>query len=41
MSSNYNSRPRPAEVLIDKDQSFLIRTRETLEQLWSNEKLIQ
>ncbi len=41
MSSNYNSRPRPAEVLVDKDQSFLIRTRETLEQLWSNEKLTQ
>lgn len=39
MSSNYNSRPKPAEVLVDKNQSFLIRTRETLEQLWSNEKL--
>lgn len=41
MSSHYNSRPRPAEVLVDKDQSFLIRSRETLEQLWSNEKLTQ
>lgn len=41
MSSNYNSRPRPAEVMVDKNQCFLIRTRETLEQLWSNEKLTQ
>lgn len=41
MSSNYNSRPRPAEVMVDKDQSFLIRSRETLEQLWLNEKLTQ
>ncbi|TLY48090.1 MAG: diaminopimelate decarboxylase [Gammaproteobacteria bacterium] len=39
MSSNYNSRPRPTEVMVDKNQYFLIRTRETLEQLWSNEKL--
>lgn len=41
MSSNYNSRPRPAEVMVDKNHSFLIRTRETFEQLWENEKLTQ
>ena len=29
MSSNYNSRPRPPEVLIAGDQSYLIRARET------------
>ncbi|WP_342228133.1 diaminopimelate decarboxylase [Rickettsiella endosymbiont of Rhagonycha lignosa] len=40
MSSNYNSRPRAAEVMADKNQSFLIRSRETLEQLWQNEKLL-
>lgn len=38
MSSNYNSRPRPAEILVDKDQIYLIRSRESLEQLWQNEK---
>lgn len=40
MSFNYNSRPRAAEVMVDKNQSFLIRSRETLEQLWQNEKLL-
>jgi diaminopimelate decarboxylase len=40
MSSNYNSRPRVAEVIVDKNQSFLIRSRETLEQLWQNEKIV-
>lgn len=33
MSSNYNSRLRPAEVLIWKNQPYLIRSRETLEDL--------
>lgn len=33
MSSNYNSRMRPAEILIHKGQAFLIRKRETLEDL--------
>lgn len=33
MSSNYNSRPRPAEVLIWKNEAFLIRSRETLDDL--------
>lgn len=28
MSSNYNTRPRAAEVLVDKDRSYLIRERE-------------
>lgn len=31
MASNYNSRNRPAEVLVDSDQAFLVRRRETLE----------
>lgn len=33
MSSNYNARMRPAEVLIDNGQARLIRRRETLEDL--------
>ncbi len=33
MSSNYNSRPRPAEVLVDGAQHKLIRRRETLEDI--------
>lgn len=40
MSSNYNSRPRPAEVMVDKDRAHLIRSRETLEQLIAPEKLL-
>ena len=33
MSSQYNSRVRPAEVLLEKGQAFLIRERETMEDL--------
>jgi diaminopimelate decarboxylase len=33
MSSNYNSRPRAAEVLVDGSQHRLIRRRETYEDL--------
>lgn len=40
MSSNYNSRPRAAEIMIDKDKMHLIRKRETIESLWENESLI-
>ncbi|MGB0892931.1 MAG: diaminopimelate decarboxylase [Parashewanella sp.] len=40
MASNYNSRPRVAEVLVDGSQDHLIRERETLAQLWQGEKLI-
>jgi diaminopimelate decarboxylase len=37
MASNYNSRPRPAEVLVDGDVAHVIRARETLEDLWRGE----
>jgi diaminopimelate decarboxylase len=37
MSSNYNSRPRVAEVLVDGDAYAVIRKRETLEQLIQGE----
>jgi diaminopimelate decarboxylase len=37
MSSNYNSRPRAAEVLVDKDKFYIIRKRETYEDLIDGE----
>jgi diaminopimelate decarboxylase len=37
MSSNYNSRPRPAEVLIENGKAILIRKRETLEDILRNQ----
>lgn len=40
MSSNYNSRGRAAEVMVDADQSYVIRKRETIESLWKNESLL-
>ena len=40
MSSNYNSRPRSAEVMVDGEQHHLIRARETVEQLWQGEQLL-
>ncbi|WP_413113063.1 diaminopimelate decarboxylase [Thaumasiovibrio sp. DFM-14] len=40
MASNYNSRCRPAEVMIDGEQVHVIREREQLEQLWQAEHLL-
>ncbi|MGL4544103.1 MAG: diaminopimelate decarboxylase [Plesiomonas sp.] len=40
MSSNYNSRVRPAEVLVDGDKAYLIREREQLSDLWRGEHLL-
>jgi diaminopimelate decarboxylase len=40
MSSNYNSRPRAAEVLVDGARLHLIRARESLDHLWSGERVI-
>jgi diaminopimelate decarboxylase len=37
MASNYNSRPRPAEVMVDGDTVFLARERETWEDLVAGE----
>lgn len=37
MSSNYNSRPRACEVMVNRSRSFIIRTRETYKDLWSGE----
>ena len=41
MSSNYNSRPRVAEVMVDGDQLHLVRARETIEDLVRGEQLIK
>jgi diaminopimelate decarboxylase len=40
MSSNYNSRPRAVEIMVDAATVHLIRARETLAQLWENESLL-
>jgi diaminopimelate decarboxylase len=40
MSSNYNSRPRAAEVLVDGTAVHVIRERETIEDLYRGEHLI-
>ncbi|MGH8307460.1 MAG: diaminopimelate decarboxylase [Gammaproteobacteria bacterium] len=41
MSSNYNARPRAAEVLVDGEHATLIRRRETLDDLMAHEELLQ
>lgn len=41
MSSNYNTRPRAAEVMVQGDQAWLIRPRETYEDLMGSEILIK
>lgn len=40
MSSNYNTRCRPAEIMVDGDKAHLIRQRESLESLWQNEYVL-
>ncbi len=40
MASNYNSRPRPAEVMVDGDTYHVVRRRETVESLWAGESLL-
>jgi diaminopimelate decarboxylase len=40
MSSNYNSRPRAAEVMVDGSNVYLVRERETLEDLMRGESLL-
>lgn len=41
MSSNYNSRPRTAEVLVDGNKAHLIRRRENLSELWALESIAE
>ncbi len=40
MSSNYNTRPRAAEILVQNEQAWLIRPRETYEELMGSERLV-
>jgi len=40
MASNYNSRPRAAEVMVEGAAAHLIRQRETVESLYANERLV-
>ena len=40
MSSNYNTRPRAAEVLVDGNKAHLVRERETIESLFSRERML-
>jgi len=40
MSSNYNSRCRAAEILVDGDSPILVREREKLKDLWKGEHLV-
>jgi diaminopimelate decarboxylase len=40
MSSNYNSRPRVAEIMVDGDKVHVVRERETIVSLYANEKIL-
>jgi len=40
MASNYNSRLRPAEVLVSGNEDYLIRKREEYKDLWQKQRLI-
>ena len=39
MGSNYNSRPLPAEVLVDGGRVALVRARQAVEAIWAGERL--
>ena len=39
MASNYNSHPKPPEILVDGDQYYVIRTRETMDDLIRGETI--
>lgn len=39
MSSNYNSRPRAAEILVDQDKAYVVRERETIASLFAGESI--
>jgi len=40
MASNYNSRPRAAELMVDGDNCHVVRARETVATLWAGEALL-
>ena len=41
MASNYNTRARPAEIMVDGDKVLVVREREKIEDLWHNEYKVQ
>jgi diaminopimelate decarboxylase len=40
MAGNYNSRPRPAEVMVDGDKYYVVRQREILADLIRGESFL-
>ena len=40
MSSNYNTRPRPPEIMVDGDRAYLVNPRESLDALLARETLL-
>jgi diaminopimelate decarboxylase len=40
MSSNYNTRPRPAEIMVDGDKAYVIRDRENVNDLFAGERTL-
>jgi diaminopimelate decarboxylase len=40
MSSNYNTRGRAAEIVVDGDQAHVVRQREVVNELWALESLL-
>ena len=40
MSSNYNSRPRAAEIMVDGDNTQVVRERERIPELFAGEHLL-
>ena len=40
MSSNYNTRPRASEVMVDGDRIHLVRARETVRELFAGESIL-
>ena len=38
--SNYNSRPRAAEVVVDGAQHYLVREREEVDSLFAKERIL-
>ncbi len=40
MSSNYNTRPRAAEVMVDGDKAYVVRAREEVKQLFAGETVL-
>ena len=40
MASQYNARPRPAEIMVDGDRAHLVRSRESVDDLMAGERLL-